>query len=163
MLNRLEHKKLELECWRVMTKNPKYIGGLTGLLAAALASLTGCGLFSTHQFTSPARDWRVRNGQLMYRTADMRVIGDVVVRYSRQGDFELTFSKGPGIALFTIRQDPKYVSVKSSLAHVSWSGPVEHAPRQLRGWLGLREKIISAPDQKVIRYATGTETFVFRF
>ena len=137
--------------------------GILTLLFVGLTALTGCGLFSTHQFTSPAKDWRVRNGQLMYRTADMRVIGDVVVRYSKQGDFELTFSKGPGVALFTIRQDSKYVQVKSSLAHVSWSGPVDNAPRQLRGWLGLREKVISAPDQKVIRHTTDTETFVFRF
>ena len=146
-----------------MKRRLENTGALTGLLATLLIGLTGCGLFSTHQFNSPANDWRVRNGQLMYRTADMRVIGDVVVRYSKEGDFELTFSKGPGIALFTIRQDPKYVEVKSSLAHVSWSGPVENAPRQLRGWLGLREKIISAPDQKVIRHTTDTETFVFRF
>jgi len=128
-----------------------------------LFALTGCGLFSTHQFTTPASDWKVRNGQLMYRTGEMRVVGDVVVRYSKAGEFELTFSKGPGVTLFTIRQDATNAEVKSSLTHLSWSGPVDRAPSQLRGWLGLREKVISAPDDKVIRHTTETETFVFRF
>jgi len=99
----------------------------------------------------------------MYRTGEMKVVGDVVVRYSKTGEFELTFSKGPGVTLFTIRQDATNAEVKSSLTHLSWSGPVDRAPSQLRGWLGLREKVISAPDDKVIRHTTETETFVFRF
>lgn len=134
--------------------------GIVGLL---FASLTGCGLFPKHEFRAPAKDWKMRNGQLMYRTGQMKVVGDVLVRFSKSGEFELTFSKGPGVTLFTIRQDATFAEVKSSLAHLSWSGPVDRAPSQLRGWLGLREKVISAPDDKVIQHTTETETFVFRF
>jgi hypothetical protein len=93
----------------------------------------------------------------------MKVAGEVLVRFSKAGDFELTFSKGPGVTLFTIQQDAKFARVNSSLTHLSWSGPIDQAPAQLRGWLSLREKIISAPNQKVIRQTNGAETFVFRF
>jgi hypothetical protein len=90
-------------------------------------------------------------------------VGDVLVRFSKSGDFELTFSKGPGVALFTIQQDANFAHVRSALAHLSWSGPTDRAPTQLRGWLGLREKLINANEQKTIRSSTGEETFIFRF
>jgi hypothetical protein len=129
----------------------------------AVVALTGCAFLSNHRFTPPAKDWQARNGQLQYRTSGMTVVGDVLVRFSKDGDFELTFSKGPGVNLFTIQQDATFAHVKSSLTHLSWSGPVDHAPQQLRGWLSLREKLLSAPHQKVVRQTVGDEKFVFRF
>jgi hypothetical protein len=126
-------------------------------------ALTSCSFLANHHFAMPGKNWKTRNGQLMYRTGEMKVVGDVVVRFSKAGDFELTFSKGPGINLFTIQQDAQFARISSSLKHVSWSGPTDQAPAQLRGWLSLRSTLISAPDQKVIRQSTGAETFVFRF
>ena len=152
-----------MDKWVIMIRQFRWTVEIAASATALVLGLTGCGLFSSHSFTTPANDWQVRNGQLMYRTAQMKVAGDVIVRFSKRGDFELTFSKGPGVALFTIRQDSTNAQVKSALARVSWSGPVDRAPDQLRGWLGLREKVINAPDQKVIRHTTDTETFVFRF
>jgi hypothetical protein len=129
----------------------------------AMFALTGCAFLSKHHFTAPAKDWQARNGQLQYRTGGMTVVGDVLVRSSKDGDFELTFSKGPGVNLLTIQQDATFAHVKSSLTRLSWSGPVDHAPQQLRGWLSLREKLLSAPHQKVVRQTMGEEKFVFRF
>lgn len=128
-----------------------------------VAALTSCAFLSAHYFALPGKDWKSRSGQLMYRTAQMTVVGDVVVRFSKAGDFELTFSKGPGINLFTIEQDATFAQVKSSLSHLSWSGPVDRAPKQLRGWLSLREKLIAAPNEPVVRQKLNDETFVFRF
>jgi len=124
-------------------------------------ALTSCGLF--HHFNPPAKDWQARTGQLMYRTAGMTVTGDVLVRFSKAGDFEMTFSKGPGVNLFTIQQDATYAHVTSSLSHLSWSRKPEDAPKQLRGWLSLREKLLAAPKDKVVRQTTYSEKFVFRF
>jgi hypothetical protein len=50
-----------------------------------------CATTSTHQFAEPARDWQTRTGQLLYRTAKTTVIGDVVDRFSKAGEFEQTF------------------------------------------------------------------------
>ena len=98
----------------------------------------------------------------MYRTAQTTLIGDVLVRFSKSGDFELTFSKGPGVTLLSLRQDASFAEVKGPFAEAGWSGPVEKAPKPLRGWLGLRDKLIHSQDQSV-RYTADNETFLFRF
>lgn len=128
-----------------------------------ILNLTSCSFLSRHQFKMPSKEWRTRTGQLQYRTRGVTVTGDVIVRFSAQGDFELTFSKGPGINLFSIRQDAEFAEVKSSLTRQSWSGRVDQAPEQLRGWLSLRAKLMSEPQRRVIRQEIGTEKFVFRF
>src|SRR3981081_3400312 len=74
--------------------------------------IMSCATTSTHQFAEPARDWQTRTGQLLYRTAKTTVIGDVVVRFSTAGNFELTLSKGPGVTLLTIREDSSFAEIK---------------------------------------------------
>ncbi len=93
----------------------------------------------------------------MYRTPNTTLIGEALVRFSKTGDFELTVSKGPGIALLSLRQDATFAEVKGGLARQGWSGPVGQAPPQLRGWLGLRDQFLHAPDRKTLRYALGNE------
>ena len=103
----------------------------------------------------------------MYRTPNTTLIGDVLVRFSRSGDFELMVSKGPGVTLLSLRQDAMFAEVKGAFARSGWSGPVEQAPQQLRGWLGLRDKLIhqfaTGQDRRTVRYVAGNETFLFRF
>jgi hypothetical protein len=99
----------------------------------------------------------------MYRTPNTTLIGEALVRFSKSGDFELTVSKGPGITLLSVRQDANVAEVKGGLARQGWSGLVAQAPLQLRGWLGLRDQFLHAPDRKTLRYRAGNETFVFRF
>ena len=99
----------------------------------------------------------------MYRTPKTTLIGDAVVRFSKTGDFELTVSKGPGITLLSLRQDAAFAEVKTTFTGQRWAGPVEQAPPQLRGWLGLRDQFLRAPNQKIVRYAASNETFLFRF
>ena len=126
-------------------------------------SFVGCATTSRHQFAELKADWQARSGQLLYRTAKTTVMGDVFVRFSNAGDFELTFSKGPGVSLLALRQDSTSAEIKGPLAGRGWSGPIDRAPQQLRGWLGLREKIIQAQDRHQVRHVSGSETFLFRF
>ncbi len=132
------------------------------LIALAIGDLVGCAINSTHQFTQPAVNWQTRTGQLMYRNPSRTVIGDAVVRFSTAGDFELTFSKGP-VTLLLIREDANFADVNGPLAGRGWSGPIDRAPQQLHGWLGLRDEIVRAQDRHLVRYVAGAETFVFRF
>jgi hypothetical protein len=125
--------------------------------------LTSCANISSHEFSQPTSDWQNKTGQLMYRSPKTTLIGDALVRFSKTGDFELTVSKGPGITLLSLRQDGTFAEVKGAFARQGWSGRVDHAPPQLRGWLGLRDQFIQAPDRKMLRYVSGTETFLFRF
>jgi hypothetical protein len=131
-------------------------------VAALALFLTGCATVSEHQFIAPTGDWQTRNGQLIYRTPKTTVIGDAFVRFSNAGDFELTFSKGP-VTLFVLRRDERFAEVKGALAGRGWSGPIDRAPQQLHGWLDLRDEVLRAKDRHLVRYVSGSETFVFRF
>jgi len=133
------------------------------LIALLMIDLSACATTSTHQFAEPARDWQTRTGQLLYRNPKTTVIGDVVVRFSRDGDFELTFSKGPGVNLLILRRGSNFAEVKGPLPGRGWSGPIDHAPQQLRGWLELRDTVIHSEDRHQVRHVSGSETFVFRF
>lgn len=133
------------------------------LAALLMIDLTSCATVSRHQFAEPAGGWLTRTGQLMYRNAATTMIGEAIVRFSSSGDFELTFSKGPGLTLLVLRQDRNFAEVKGALARNGWSGPIERAPAQLRGWLQLRDRIIQAQSRKTIRVASDGETFLFRF
>jgi hypothetical protein len=132
-------------------------------LQITLFCVTSCATISHHEFSEPTNGWEIKSGQLMYRAPNTTLIGEALVRFSKTGDFELTVSKGPGITLVSLRQDATYAEIKGGLAGQGWSGPVEQAPPQLRGWLGLRDQFLHAPDRKDMRYAAGNETFVFRF
>ena len=99
----------------------------------------------------------------MYRTAKATLIGEAIVRFSKTGDFELTVSKGPGITLLSLRQNAEFADFNASFTDQRWSGPTAQAPPQLRGWLGLRDQFLRAPNQKTLRYASDGETFLFHF
>ena len=136
---------------------------LIAILAIGFFCVTICTTLSSHTFSKPTSDWQTKTGQLMYRTPKTTLIGEALVRFSKTGDFELTVSKGPGITLLSLRQDAAFAEIKGAFARQGWSGPLAQAPPQLRGWLGLRDQFIRAPNQKNVRYAVGNETFLFRF
>jgi hypothetical protein len=135
-----------------------------GIVIAFLSVyLTSCATISPHEFAEPARDWQVRSGQLLYRNPKRTLIGEVYVRFSKTGDLELTFSKGPGITLLVLHQDASFAELKGPLAGRGWSGPIDRAPQQLRGWLGLRDKLINTQNRRSIRYSMRAEEFLFQF
>ncbi len=131
------------------------------VIALAIVDLTGCVTGLRHQFAEPSRDWQMRSGQLMYASSTATLIGDVVVRFSKNGDFELTFSKGPGVMLIVVREDATFARIEGPLAGGRWSGRVDQAPPRLRGWIELRNKLTGA--HRVVRHVVGSETFRFRF
>ena len=133
------------------------------LITIGWLCLTSCASVSHHQFSEPTAGWQTKTGQLMYRTAKATLIGEAIVRLSKTGDFELTVSKGPGITLLSLRQDAGFAEFNASFTGQRWSGPTASAPPQLRGWLALRDQFLRAPNQKTLRYVSGSETFLFRF
>jgi hypothetical protein len=135
----------------------------TSFLFVSAVCLTSCASVSQHQFSEPAGGWQTKTGQLMYRSAKATLIGEAIVRLSKTGDFELTVSKGPGITLLSLRQDATFAEINASFTGQHWSGATANAPSQLRGWLGLRDQFLRAPNQKTLRYVSDSETFLFRF
>ncbi len=131
------------------------------LLAAGLW-LTGCAAVQ-QRLAQAEPGWETRVGQLQYRSPKTTLIGDVLVRYSSTGDLELTFSKGPGVTLLTVRQNEKFVRVSGPLARGSWSGAPGNAPVHLRGWVALREVLLRAKTQPLVRQTVGADSFTFAF
>jgi hypothetical protein len=132
---------------------------IVGACAAAL--LTSCQ--TTAHFAAPAADWKARAGQLQYRGAKTTLIGEVLVRYSGRGDFELTFTKGPGVPLLMVQQNPTFVRVSGPLARGSWSGPPADVPARLRGWTELRDLLMQVGDKRALRHNSGGDKFLFEF
>ena len=126
-------------------------------------ALTSCVTTSRHQFADPGRDWQARSDQLLYKSERTSLIGEVLVRFSKSGDLELTFSKGPGVTLLHVRQDANFASLKGPLARGGWSGSTAQAPARLRGWLQLRDKLMAAGSKTSVSHSEGAETFTFRF
>ena len=146
---------------RLLTARRAVATGFVSIVAIGHCCLTSCA--TNHQFAEPTSGWETKTGQLMYRTPKTTLIGDTLVRFSNTGDFELTVSKGPGITLLSLRQDAGFAEFNATFANRHWSGPTADAPSQLRGWLGLRDQFLRAPNQKTVRYVSGSETFLFRF
>ena len=132
------------------------------LLLLALLCLTSCETLR-HQFVQPTPNWQAKVGQLQYRGPRTSLIGEVLIRYSSTGDFELTFSKGPGVTLLTVRQDDKFVRVSGPLARGSWSGPPNEAPSRLRGWISLRQLFLHGKAEPIVRQTVGRDSFTFAF
>ena len=126
------------------------------------ATLTSCQTIR-HQFLGPSEDWQARNGQLLYRGKRTTLIGEVLVRFSKNGDLELTLTKGPGFILLELRQDANFASVRGPLARGAWSGRNNNAPARLQGWLQLREVLMASAQKPSVTHSAGSETFVFRF
>ena len=131
------------------------------VLVVLAGALSSCG--TIHQFIGPAPDWQARNGQLLYHGKRTTLIGEVLVRFSKAGDFELTFTKGPGVTLLEIRQDATNFNIRGPLVGVGWSGSTAHAPAHLRGWLELREKLMALGNKTSLTHSYRGEKFTFQF
>ena len=131
------------------------------VLVALAVSVSSC--TTIHQFIGPSPDWQARNGQLLYHGKRTTLIGEVLVRFSKAGDFELTFTKGPGVTLLEIRQDATNFNIRGPLVGVGWSGNTDRAPAHLRGWLELREKLMALGAKTSLTHSYRGETFTFRF
>ena len=131
------------------------------LLVVLGLAFSSCG--TIHEFIGPSPDWQARNGQLLYHGKRTTLIGEVLVRFSKAGDFELTFTKGPGVTLLEIRQDATNFNIRGPLVGVRWSGTTARAPAHLRGWLELREKLMALGDKTSLTHSYRGEKFTFRF
>lgn len=142
--------------------SPRVTGWIT--LWAALLAFTSCQTTtSSHQFADPSPSWQTKTGQLAYTDQKVSLIGEVLVRYSKQGEFELTFTKAGGITLLSLRQDAGFGRVEGPLARRGWSGPLAEAPPRLRGWFQLRDKIVNGQRGATLRHESGEQTFTLRF
>jgi len=135
-----------------------------GLFCVITCVLAACQTPGTsHQFADPSPGWNTKTGQLAYADQKVSLIGEVIVRYSKGREFELTFTKAGGITLLSLRQDATFGKVEGPLAQRGWSGPLAEAPPRLEGWFELRDKIVNARTNGTVRHDSGRQTFTLRF
>lgn len=121
----------------------------------------GC---AVHQFLLPTKQWTSRSGQVLVRGRKISLIGEVLVRFTNRGDFELTLTKGSAVQLLTMRSDDKFVRLQGALVRVPWSGKFsEPAPARCQSWVALREQILQHPEQSTYAVTESGEKLVVRF
>ena len=131
-------------------------------LAALVCFFAGCQTVGT--FPSPGPDWQTYQGQLRYTSAKGKsVIGDVVIRRSPHDDFQLEFQSGPGFPLMRVWESGGLARVEGILSHGTWQGPVDHAPRGVQSWLGLRRSFATPPGSKKVSLEVAGDRFNFAF
>lgn len=117
-----------------------------GFLIVACLALMLLGCQTPQAFPTPGADWTTHTGQLQYRSAEGRsVIGDVVLRSSPAGDFQLDFRSGPGFPLLRIWQSGASARAEGVFARGTWQGRAAVAPAPLHGWMQLRGLFASLP------------------
>lgn len=104
-----------------------------------------------------------KSGQLSYTDKTTTLIGEVLVRHGKGGEFELTFTKAGGITLLSLRQDATFGKIEGPLARRPWAGPLTEKPARHRGWFELRDKIVNGRGGATIRHDAGEQTFTLRF
>jgi hypothetical protein len=128
-----------------------------------MALLSGCQTART-SFPAPGADWQTFAGQLHYTSATGRsIIGDVVIRRSPHGDFQLEFASGPGFPLMRIWQSGEVARAEGALARGSWQGPANKPPKRLEGWFHLRETFAHQTHPRQLSANQGGEHFAFHF
>ncbi|MDQ2868707.1 MAG: hypothetical protein M3R59_09910 [Verrucomicrobiota bacterium] len=131
------------------------------LLMIALSN-SGC---AVHRFLLPTKQWTARSGQVSVRGRKISLIGEVLVRFTSRGDFELTLTKGSALQLLTLRSDDKFVRLQGPLVRVPWSGKISEsqAPARCQSWIALRAQMLQRPQETTYTVSAAGEKLVVRF
>ncbi|HEY2343655.1 MAG TPA: hypothetical protein VGH90_11515 [Chthoniobacteraceae bacterium] len=157
-MNSITHPHLSSQLTRLVSR----LSALALALCAAL-SFSGC-VTSNSAFPSPTASWETFTGQLRYTSAQGRsIIGDVVIRRSPQGDFQLEFQSGAGFSLLRLWESAETARVEGLLSHGSWQGPASKAPHHLAGWVHLRETFAHEKRPTHVKQNFGGDRFDFHF
>jgi hypothetical protein len=134
-------------------------------LCAVSFAVAGCQTTTTnsHQFSQPSAGWTTKTGQLAYKDQKLSLIGEVLVRYSKQGDFELTFTKAGGITLLSLRQDAGFGKAEGPMARRGWSGPLAQAPAHFAAGSVARQSRERTQRRHDSASDSGEQTFTLRF
>jgi hypothetical protein len=141
-----------------------HLRSFLSLLALAAAGLLFDGCQTPATFPTPGPDWQTLTGQMQHIAPNGKsVIGEVVIRRSKQGDFQLAFASGPGFPLMRIWVSGSKARAEGAMAHGSWQGDPAKAPQHLRGWFQLPKVFAVKGHNRDLRVTEGGEGFVFHF
>jgi len=83
---------------------------------------------------------KTHDGQMVYQTSRTSIVGDVILRTSPNGDYDLVFLKG-GVQVLQVQAHGGELVATGLFAGNGWTGPVERAQGPLRSWALLRQVV----------------------
>jgi hypothetical protein len=98
--------------------------------------LAGCQ--SAKEISGLGPEAKTRIGQLQYSYGGRSIVGDIILRSLRGGDYDLFFSKG-GVTVLEFQTRGAHMAATGMLAGNGWSGETEQARGPLKPWALLRE------------------------
>jgi hypothetical protein len=106
------------------------------LILLSVILLAGCQ--SAKELSGLGPEAKTRVGQLQYSYGGHSVVGDIILRTLKAGDYDLYFSKG-GVTVLEFQTRGSHMAATGLLAKNGWSGNTDEALGPLRPWAMLRE------------------------
>jgi hypothetical protein len=98
--------------------------------------LTGCQ--SAKEISGLGPEANTRVGQLQYSYGAHSIVGDIILRSLKGGDYDLYFSKA-GVTVLEFQTRGSHMAATGLLAKNGWSGETAQARGPLRPWALLSE------------------------
>jgi hypothetical protein len=114
---------------------------MTSRIAVAFLAIILMGCRSVNELSGLGPEAKTRIGQLRYVTGGRSIVGDIVLRNLRAGDYDLSFSKG-GVTVLELQARGTNMTATGLLAGSGWSGAADHAPSPLKPWVMLKEALV---------------------
>lgn len=111
---------------------------MTSRLLILLTALFLAGCQTVKEISGLGPEAKTRIGQLQYSFGDRSIVGDIILRSLKGGDYDLYFSKA-GVTVLEFQTRGSHMAATGMLAKNGWSGQTAEARGPLRPWAALRE------------------------
>ena len=98
--------------------------------------LAGCQ--SAKELIGLGPEAKTRVGQLQYSYGGHSIVGDIILRSLKGGDYDLYFSKG-GVTILEFQTRGSHMAATGMVAKNGWSGQTSEARGPLKPWAMLSE------------------------
>jgi hypothetical protein len=111
---------------------------MTSRILILLAAILLAGCQSAREISGLGPEASTRVGQLQYTYGGRSIVGDIILRSLKGGDYDLYFSKG-GVTVLEFQTRGSHMAATGLLAKNGWSGETDKAFGPLKPWAMLRE------------------------
>ena len=111
---------------------------MTGRILILLTATLLAGCQSAKEMSGLGPEAKTRIGQLQYTYGGRSIVGDIILRSLKGGDYDLYFSKG-GVPVLEFQTRGAHMVATGVLAKNGWSGLTTEAPGPLKPWARLSE------------------------
>jgi hypothetical protein len=111
---------------------------MTSRILIILSAILLAGCQSAKEISGLGPEAKTRIGQLQYANGGRSIVGDIILRSLKGGDYDLYFSKG-GVPVLEFQARGSHMTATGLLARNGWSGETAQAPGPLKPWAMLSQ------------------------